>query len=100
MQLFSSKWRRFGLTLPALWLVSATAHAQAALPWDGPLRQISTSLTGPVAKAIGVVALAASGGMLAFGGELGDFTKRILMVVLALSVMLLANNFMNLFGGG
>jgi type IV secretion system protein VirB2 len=52
-----------------------------------------------VAKAIGVIALAASGGMLAFGGELGDFTKRILMVVLALSVMLMAGQFMNMFGG-
>jgi type IV secretion system protein VirB2 len=60
---------------------------------------LQTSLTGPVAKAIGVIALAASGGMLAFGGELGDFTKRILMVVLALSVMLMAGQFMNMFGG-
>jgi type IV secretion system protein TrbC len=69
-----------------------------ALPWDGPLEQLKDSLTGPVAKAIGVIALAASGGMLAFGGELSDFTKRMLMVVLALSVMLLANNFMAMFG--
>lgn len=80
-----------------LLLLSGAAHAQA-LPWEGPLTQIQNSLTGPVARAIGVVALAASGGMLAFGGELGDFTKRIMMVVLALSVMLLANNFMNMFG--
>jgi len=80
-----------------------TAFAQAAgLPWESPLESIADSLTGPIAKSIGVVALAASGGMLAFGGELSDFTKRIMMVVLALSVMLLAQNFMNLFpsGGG
>ena len=50
-----------------------------------------------MAKAIGVIALAVAGGMLAFGGELSDFTKRILMVVLALSVMLLASNFMSMF---
>ena len=68
-----------------------------ALPWDTPLQAIQESLTGTVARAIGVVALAASGGMLAFGGELGDFTKRIMMIVLALSVMLLAQNFMDLF---
>ena len=72
------------------------AQAQE-LPWQGPLESIADSLTGPIARAIGVVALAASGGMLAFGGELGDFTKRIMMVVLALSVMLLAQNFMDLF---
>jgi type IV secretory pathway VirB2 component (pilin) len=72
--------------------------AQAALPWEGPLTQLQTSLTGPVAKAIGVIALAVSGGMLAFGGELSDFTKRIMMVVLALSVMLMADQFMSMFG--
>ena len=88
--------RRIALAVP-MFLVVCSAHAQD-LPWNGPLEQIQNSLTGPVARAIGVVALAASGGMLAFGGELGDFTKRIMMVVLALSVMLLANNFMNMFG--
>ena len=84
-------------------IFASTAFAQAAgLPWESPLESIADSLTGPIAKSIGVVALAASGGMLAFGGELSDFTKRIMMVVLALSVMLLAQNFMNLFpsGGG
>ena len=74
------------------------AHAQ--LPWEAPLQTLQTSLTGPVAKAIGVIALAVSGGMLAFGGELSDFAKRILMVVLALSVMLLANSFLSSFGLG
>lgn len=93
----SSSKARLSLAVPLLWSICGIAHAQA-LPWEGPLEQIQESLTGPVARAIGVVALAASGGMLAFGGELGDFTKRIMMVVLALSVMLLANNFMNMFG--
>ena len=72
--------------------------ASAQLPWETPLQTLSTSLTGPVAKAIGVIALAVSGGMLAFGGELSDFTKRIMMVVLALSVMLMASQFMSMFG--
>ncbi|HEY6925247.1 MAG TPA: TrbC/VirB2 family protein [Steroidobacteraceae bacterium] len=86
--------------LPALataWLLSSVAHAQT-LPWEGPLNSLKESLTGPVARAIGVIALAVTGGMLAFGGELSDFTKRILMVVLALSVMLLANSFMSIIG--
>lgn len=98
MKLFASTRRRLALAVPMFWFVCGTAHAQT-LPWEGPLTQIQNSLTGPVARAIGVVALAASGGMLAFGGELGDFTKRVMMVVLALSVMLLANNFMSMFGG-
>jgi type IV secretory pathway VirB2 component (pilin) len=92
----SSTWRRWWAPLAATWLYCGVANAQA-LPWETPLQTLQTSLTGPVAKAIGVIALAISGGMLAFGGELNDFTKRILMVVMALSVMLLANNFMSIF---
>lgn len=99
MKFFSKTAARRALAAIGSCFFVGVAHAQAQqdLPWNTPLEAISASLTGPVARAIGVVALAASGGMLAFGGELGDFTKRILMVVLALSVMLLAQNFMDLF---
>jgi len=77
-------------------LCCGVAHAQ--LPWEAPLTALQNSLTGPVAKAIGVIAMAISGGMLAFGGELNEFTKRIMMVVLALAVMLLASNFVTALG--
>jgi type IV secretion system protein VirB2 len=92
-----SRSRRFAAALAATTLTCGVAHA--GLPWEGPLTQLQTSLTGPVAKAIGVIALAAAGGMLAFGGELSDFTKRIMMAVLALSVLLLADNFMSMISG-
>jgi type IV secretion system protein VirB2 len=96
MKLRCFNWRRW---VPALVLSGLYCGvANAGLPWEGPLTQLQDSLTGPVAKSIGVIALAVSGGMLAFGGELSEFTKRIMMVVLALSVMLLANNFMAMFG--
>lgn len=91
--------RRTVPTLAAAWFVTGVARAQSSgLPWEGPLTSLQNSLTGPVARAIGVIALAVTGGMLAFGGELSDFTKRILMVVLALSVMLLANSFLSIIG--
>jgi len=70
-----------------------------ALPWEAPLEMIRISLTGTVAKAIGIIAMAIAGGMLAFGGELSEFAKRICMVVLALAVLLLANGLVaTLFG--
>jgi type IV secretion system protein TrbC len=69
------------------------------LPWDGPLKLLEASLTGTAAKAIGIVAIAAAGGMLAFGGELSEFTRRILMVVLGLAVLLEAKTVLSgLFG--
>jgi type IV secretion system protein VirB2 len=89
--------RRLARGLATVGICCGIAQAQA-LPWEGPIQQLQTSLTGPVAKGIGVIALAVAGGMLAFGGELSDFTKRILMVVMALSVMLLASQFMAMFG--
>ncbi len=93
--------RRFNNLSLAAVLAAGSLYAPVAaaqgLPWETPLQTLATSLTGPVAKAIGVIALAVAGGMLAFGGELSDFTKRMLMVVLALSVMLLASNFMTMF---
>jgi type IV secretory pathway VirB2 component (pilin) len=90
------------LTLLGTLSFSSMALAQAAgggtLPWEGPLQTLATSLTGPVARSIGVVAIAVCGGMLAFGGELNEITKRILMVVLALTVLLLGSGFITGLG--
>ncbi len=96
MKYFATLVRRSAVAVSLFLSCCGVAFAQ--LPWETPLQTLSTSLTGPVAKAIGVIALAVSGGMLAFGGELSDFTKRIMMVVLALSVMLMASQFMSMFG--
>lgn len=85
---------KYAIVFISFMLMSKYAYA---LPWDGPLQQLADSLTGPVAKSIGVIALAITGAMLAFGGELSEFAKRMCMVVLALAVMLLASNFMAMF---
>jgi type IV secretion system protein TrbC len=90
--------RRLGATV-FLSLVGMSAAYAQQLPWETPIQKIQESLAGPVAKAIGIICLAVSGAMLAFGGELNDFTKRILMVVLALSVMLAAGSFIAIIPG-
>jgi type IV secretion system protein VirB2 len=48
------------------------------LPWEGPLQQIQQSITGPVAGAIALAAVAIAGAMLIFGGELNDFARRLI----------------------
>jgi len=58
-----------------------------ALPWEGPLKQIQTSLSGPVAFSIAVIAMAATGGMLVFGGELTEFMRKACMLVLAIAFL-------------
>lgn len=57
------------------------------LPWETPLQTIQTSLTGPVAFAISVIAMAAVGGMLVFGGELTEFTRKACLLVLAIAFL-------------
>ena len=73
---------RFGLQLGVM-LALGTSGAFAAengtnLPWEGPLTTLVTSLTGPVAYAISVIAIVALGATLAFaGGEMGETMKRL-----------------------
>lgn len=58
-----------------------------ALPWESPLQTIATSLTGPVAFSIAVIAMAATGGMLVFGGELTEVTRKCCILVLAIAFL-------------
>ena len=52
------------------------------------LNSFSNALSGPFAKAIGIAGLVAIGCAMAFGGELGDFVKRLIYVVGAIAVMI------------
>ena len=91
-------------------LVSAKSYASSsftggsgggggALPWDQPLNTIASSLTGPVALAIAVIAMAVTGAVLVFGGELTDFAKRACYVVMAIAFLVGGTAFLNsMFG--
>ena len=67
------------------------------LPWEGPLQQIQESINGPVAGAIALAAMAIAGGMLIFGGELNDFARRLMYVVLVAGILLGATQIVGLF---
>ena len=68
------------------------------LPWESPLQQIQQSITGPVAGAIALAAVAIAGGMLIFGGELNDFARRLMYIVLVAGILLGATQIVALFG--
>lgn len=82
----------FAATMPAL------ASSGGSLPWEGPLERIQESITGPVAGYIALAAVAIAGGMLIFGGELNDFARRLMYVVLVAGVLLGATQIVALFG--
>lgn len=77
---------------------SALASSSGSLPWEGPLEKIQQSITGPVAGYIALAAVAVAGGMLIFGGELNDFARRLVYVVLVAGFMLGATTIIGLFG--
>ena len=77
--------------------IGGTGGAQ--LPWNQGLNAIAASLTGPAALAIAVIALAVTGAVLVFGGELTDFAKRACYVVMAIAFLVGGTAFLNtLFG--
>jgi type IV secretion system protein VirB2 len=90
---------RVGLALLALaFTTPASASSGGSLPWEGPLQQIQQSITGPVAGYIALAAVAIAGGMLIFGGELNDFARRLMYVVLVAGILLGATTIVGLFG--
>lgn len=94
-----SLWGTFALVLFSLALSAPVlASSGAGLPWEGPLQQIQQSITGPVAGFIALAAVAVAGGMLIFGGELNDFARRLMYVVLVAGILLGATQIVGLFG--
>jgi type IV secretory pathway VirB2 component (pilin) len=76
----------------ALLITPGLAHASSTggggLPWETPLQTLETSLKGPVAYGLALLGIVASGGMLIFGGEISEFTRRIMYIVLVGAVIL------------
>ena len=89
------------LTLMLLTRGAWAAAGGAGLPWETPLNRVATSLTGPVALSISLIALMVAGGTLVFGGELSEFARRSCVAVLAIAFLVLGAGFMTaLFGIG
>ena len=72
----------------------------SGMPWEGPLQQVMDSITGPVAKVIGVLAIVAVGAAMAFS-EGGGMMRKILNVVMGLTICFSASTFfLSFFGYG
>ena len=67
-----------------------------AMPWEGPLTTIETSLSGPVAKAIGVIAIVITGLGFAFA-EGGSAMRKGVGIVFGLAIAFTATTFVTSF---
>jgi type IV secretory pathway VirB2 component (pilin) len=83
---------RFAALAFVLWAINVRLYAAAGgnLPWEKPMTTIATSLTGPVAYAIGLIGIAIAGGAMLWGGELTEFGRRACMIGLVVSVLVFA----------
>lgn len=79
----------------------ATEGGGAGLPWEGPLTKLKQSISGPVAFVIALLGIVACGATLIWGGEVSEFTRRIIYVVLVVCVIVFANTLLTgaLFAG-
>jgi type IV secretion system protein VirB2 len=70
---------------------SGAANGGQPLPWEGPLNQILASFTGPVAKALCILAIVVLGFGFAFSE--GGGLRRILGLLLGVSIAVTATSF-------
>ncbi|EJD3148813.1 TrbC/VirB2 family protein [Salmonella enterica] len=79
----------------------ATEGGGSGLPWEGPLTKLKQSISGPVAFVIALLGIIACGATLIWGGEVSEFTRRIIYVVLVVCIIVFANTLLTgaLFSG-
>lgn len=90
----------WGFCALALSVLSVAVMAGVNFPWDSPLSRLSQNLTGSTSSSIALIGLFVAGGALVFGGDLGDFAKRITWMTLAISLMLSGSSFINILSNG
>ncbi len=79
----------FVFTAAAFTFMSAPAYASVSVsvPWNSSLSTLISALSGRTALYISMVGLFFAGGILIFGGDLGNFGRMVMMVVLVGSTL-------------
>ena len=86
--------------LMILALEPAFASSTTGLPWEKPLEKIVQSITGPWAFGISLLAIAACAWGLLWGGEMGEFIRRLVMAIMVIAILVGAANLLSLLFGG
>jgi type IV secretion system protein VirB2 len=74
---------------------ASASTTSGGLPWEAPMTAIATSLTGPVAYAIGLIGIAIAGGTMLWGGDLGEVGRKACMIGLVIAVLVFAAPMLN-----
>lgn len=84
----------FGLVLLVVAEPSFASDTASGMPWESPLEKIVSALTGPTALAIAMLGVFVTGASLIFGGELNEWTRRLVMLVLVVSLLTVSGQFL------
>ena len=77
---------------------SSTYASGTGMPWETPLQNVLDSITGPVAKAAGIIAIVIAGLGFAFG-ESGGLMRKVMGIVFGLAIAFAAAQWgMTFFG--
>ena len=78
--------------MPHAAFASTSDTSTGNLPWEAPLASIRNSFSGPVAFAVALIGIVVCGAMLVWGGDINEFARRAIMLVLVLALIVLANS--------
>lgn len=92
------------LVFVVMMFITPEVHASSSstgLDWEAPLTKFANSIKGPVAFVISLLGLIVSIAVLLWGGELNDFVRKFIILILVISSVAFASNILsNLFGIG
>lgn len=68
-----------------------TGGGGAGLPWESPLNTLKQSFSGPVAFVVALLGIIVGGATLIWGGEVSEFARRMVYLVLVICILVFAN---------
>jgi type IV secretion system protein VirB2 len=77
---------------------AAFATGDSKMPWETGLTALQTSITGPVATVISLIAIVGAGAALIFGGNIQGFMRTTVYIVLVIGLIISANNILSALG--
>ncbi len=81
---------------------AADASASSTgLPWESPIEKLRKSVSGPVAFGLALLGIIGTGAGLIWGGEISQFMKQMIYMVLVVCIIVFANTLLTgaLFSG-
>lgn len=83
----------------ALLAAEPALASDTGMPWEAPLQTLQRSITGPTALVVAVLGIAVCGALLVFGGDMQEFTRRMIYVILAVAILVSAGSLITLLFG-